>query len=199
MLSESLPVVGSMNIVGIYYTAEDALEKIVQHNPDVILMDLHLPNMSGIECTRRILEILPDAKIMILTADIESDTVFQALMAGALGYIIKSERITELASAISFLHEGGSPMTPLIAAKVVEKLQKAKKKPARQEDELTERENTILTLLRKEFSYRNIAEQLYISELTLKTHLQHIFMKLHVHSREEAIQMAEHNANNITQ
>lgn len=167
-------------------TAEEALRTIPPLRPDIVLMDIFLPRMSGIECTARLKEVLPETQIIILTAMDDQELVFMALEAGADGYLLKRTKPSELRSALLNVASGGAPMTSQIARRVIESFrQKAK---AREESvRLSVREEQILLLLSQGYSNKLIAGKLDLSVDTVCSHLKHVFTKLHVNSRTEAV------------
>ncbi len=175
--------------------SEEALERIPEKVPEVILMDINLPGMNGIECTRILKEKYPETQIMICSVYDDDDNVFNALEAGATGYIIKSAAGEKLLTSIRELYNGGSPMSSSIARKVVARFQSAKpqnsavqntEKPT-QDYSLTSRENEILDLLAQGFRNKEIAEKCFVSVNTIRTHVYNIYEKLHVNSRIEAL------------
>lgn len=166
-------------------TAEEALEKLPALKPDVILMDLNLPQMSGIECIRRVKEHLPATPVIVLTVYEDSEHIFRALKAGACGYLLKRSEPEEVLDAIKDAAAGGSPMSSQIARRVVLSFHEPIKGP--NEVKLTERENEILSCLANGFANKEIADKMNISVPTVRTHLRHIYEKLHVRSRTEAI------------
>jgi DNA-binding NarL/FixJ family response regulator len=170
---------------GAYASAEEALREIPVSLPDVVLMDIHLKGMSGITCVARLRSILPRLQILMLTRFEESDTIFQALRAGASGYLVKNIPPAELVQAIEQVHAGGAPMSMQIARKVISHFQAIPTAPDGLES-LTQKEQEVLRLLAKGRLQKNIAETLGISVNTLRTHLRSIYEKLHVHSRAEA-------------
>jgi DNA-binding NarL/FixJ family response regulator len=167
-------------------SGEEALRVIPQHQPNVVLMDIYLPRMSGIECTARLKAVLPQVQIVILTAMDDQELVFLALEAGADGYLLKRTKPSELRAALLDVLAGGVPMTSQIARLVIESFrQKAK---ARDESsELSFREEQILQLISQGYSNKMIAEKLQVSIDTVCTHLRRVFVKLHVSSRTEAV------------
>ncbi len=167
-------------------TAEEALRVIPEVLPDVVLMDIFLPRMSGIECVGRLKELLPQLRIVILTAMNDEELVFMALEAGADGYLLKRTKPADLRAALLDVLNGGAPMTSEIARRVVESF----RLKARTRDEslhLSVREEQILLLLSKGHSNKMIADRLEISVDTVCHHLKHVFEKLHVSSRTEAV------------
>ncbi len=166
--------------------AEAALVEIPTANPDVVLMDINLPGMSGIECVPRLRQALPSAKIIMLTVFEEGEHVFKALSAGAFGYLVKSIRPARILEAIREVHAGGSPMSGHIARKVVQSFQ-ARAKACAETDSLSARELEVLQSLSKGHTYKQIAGDLGISLATVRTYIQRIYEKLHVHSHAEAV------------
>ena len=166
--------------------AEEALAEIPRLKPDVVLMDVHLPGESGIACTAQLKEKLPGVQIIIVTVYRDHEMIFQALQAGACGYLLKRSSPEELLKAISEVLSGGAPMTGEIARLLVEAFQK---KPAAQVsgDGLTQREYEILALLSEGLSNKEIADRVKISYDTVRAHLRHIYEKLHVRGRTEAV------------
>lgn len=166
-------------------TSEEALQKIPRLLPDVVLMDIHLPRMSGVDCTRRLKELCPGLQILILTVYEDNDRVFGALKAGASGYLLKRADPAEILQSISEVKQGGAPMSSQIARRVVQSFRETAH-PVRAE-KLSQREEEILQHLAKGYSTKEIADRLSVSVNTVRTHLQHIYEKLHVRSRTEAI------------
>jgi DNA-binding NarL/FixJ family response regulator len=167
-------------------TGEEALRIIPQEQPDVILMDIFLPRMSGIECTARLKALLPQAQIVILTAMDDQELVFMALEAGADGYLLKRTKPSDLRTALLDVLGGGAPMTSQIARRVIESFRRKAK--ARDESvRLSVREEQILVLLSQGYSNKLIADKLELSIDTVCSHLKHVFEKLHVSSRTEAV------------
>lgn len=169
-----------------YGSAEAALRQIPSYKPDVVLMDIQLPGMSGIECVERLKERDPALQVMMLTVYADDEKVFKSLVAGATGYILKRTPPAELLEAIQDLHEGGSPMSDQIARKVVEAFQEMGKS-SKEVENLTERELEILSMLAKGYQDKEIADKFFLSVKTVRTHLRNIYQKLHVRSRTEAV------------
>ena len=170
---------------GTFADAETGLEFLTDNPADIVLMDIHLPVMDGIECVRQLKSVHPEMQFIMCTIFRDDDSVFNALKAGATGYLLKNDDPGIIVDAIRELHAGGSPMTPQIARRVLESF----KRPAVNEDIhlLTNRETEMLGLLAKGFRYKEIAEKLFISTATVRTHIYNIYQKLHVQSRTDAI------------
>jgi len=167
-------------------TGEEALRVIPEIKPDVVLMDIFLPRLSGIECTARLKQSMPELRIVILTAMNDEELVFMALEAGADGYLLKRTKPSELRSALLDVLGGGAPMTSEIARRVIESF-RLKAKTRDESLHLSVREEQILVLLSKGHANKAIADRLEISVDTVCHHLKHVFEKLHVSSRTEAV------------
>lgn len=165
---------------------QTAMRKIPPLAPDVIIMDIHLPDGSGIAATAKFRELLPQTLIMMYTVYEESEQIFQALEAGAHGYLLKRTSPESLLRAVREIKDGGVPMTGEVARKVIQSFQR-KRLLVEDAERLTPREEGILELLSKGYRSKEIAEQLSISYLTVATHLKNIYAKLHVQSRTEAV------------
>jgi len=165
-------------------SAEDALKQIPLAAPDVVLMDINLPRLSGIECTARLKAQFPDLQILIVTVHGDNDRVFAALQAGASGYLLKRASSAELLEAARDVTRGGAPMTGEIARKVIASFRRPATASA--DARLTPREEEILVLLTQGYANKEIADRLAVSFDTVRTHLCHIYQKLHVRSRTEA-------------
>jgi DNA-binding NarL/FixJ family response regulator len=169
-----------------YSSAEKALPGILKNKPDVVLMDINLPRMSGIECTRQLKARQPGLPIMVLTVYDDDEKIFESLKAGASGYLLKKTPPAKILEAIVELYNGGSPMSSRIARKVVQTFQ-AIGTSSEETENLSKREHEILFYLAKGYRYKEIAEALFISIETVRTHLRNIYEKLHVRSRSEAV------------
>lgn len=169
-----------------YSSAEAALKGLPADKPDVVLMDINLGGMNGIECVERLKAQAPEMQILMLTVYEDTDQIFKALEAGATGYLLKRSSPTTLLQAIREIHAGGSPMSSSIARKVVASFQKTKKDGQKQVH-LSPREEMVLDCLSKGLTYKAIADQLGISIDTIRTYLRRIYEKLHVQSRTEAV------------
>jgi DNA-binding NarL/FixJ family response regulator len=167
-------------------TAEEALEKIPELFPDVVLMDIHLPVVSGVECTRRLRDICPLMRILILTVYEDNEHIFGAMKAGASGYLLKRADPPDILHAIEEVKLGGAPMSRQIASRVVGFFHE----PVRdtfKDDKLSAREEEILQALSKGYSNKEISSHLSISVTTVNAHLRNIYEKLHVRSRTQAV------------
>lgn len=170
-----------------FANGEEALRFIPTLRPDVVLMDINLPGMSGIECTRLLRETIPRQQVLILTVYEDSDRIFEALEAGASGYLLKRTSPEQLLEAIVEVRNGGSPMTSEVARKVVQSFRRPARSSVAEEAKLTPREEEVLKLLAKGYITKEISDQLGIAFYTTQTHLKNIYEKLHVRSRTEAV------------
>jgi DNA-binding NarL/FixJ family response regulator len=169
-----------------YGNAEDALKNLPQVRPDVVLMDINLPGMNGVECVRQLKQLLPQTQVMMLTVYEDTENIFNALAAGANGYMLKRTSSKELLEAIHDVQRGGSPMTMHIARKVVQSFQKTAA-TAHPTENLSEREQQVLDLLSQGLMYKEIADKLAISYETVHTYIRRIYEKLQVRTRTEAV------------
>ena len=172
--------------VGAFGSAEEALREIPGRMPEVVLMDINLPGMDGVQCVRRLSALLPKAHILMLTVHQDSDTIFDSLEAGASGYLLKPVRAAELLAAVKDVFAGGAPMTSNIARKVVQSFKRADPTTDEQR-QLTPRERDVLEHLARGCSYKEAADLMGISYSTVHTHVEHIYEKLHVQSRAQAV------------
>ena len=166
---------------------ESALAQLPALRPDVVLMDIRLPGLSGIECVRRLKAVLPGVQIVMLTVFEDEERVFDALAAGATGYLVKRTPPAEILAAIAEVRRGGSPMSSAIARKVVQAFQHSRRSAPGGALELSPREQEILTLLARGLRYKEVADQLGIALDTVRSHIRRIYEKLHVTSRTEAV------------
>jgi DNA-binding NarL/FixJ family response regulator len=166
-------------------TAEEALEAIPRHQPEIVLMDIQLPKLSGIECTAQLKRLLPSLHIIMVTVYEDTERIFRALRAGACGYLLKRCTPEELISAVREVRQGGAPMSREIARKVIASFREPLKAAAEVE-ELSPREHEILELLAQGFPNKEIAHRVGINDGTVRWHLRHVYDKLHVRSRTEA-------------
>jgi two-component system, NarL family, response regulator LiaR len=174
-----------IEVVGEAKNGEEAVAKALQLQPDVILMDLEMPVMDGIEAIRRITASRPEARVLVLTSFATDDKVFPAIKAGALGYLLKDSSPDELIRAIRQVHRGESSLHPTIARKLLQEMSRPSQKPPT-EDPLTDREVEVLKLVAQGRSNQEIADELVISEATVRTHVSNILGKLHLASRTQA-------------
>ncbi len=178
----------NFKVIGDFESCELAIPKLEELAPDVVFMDINLPGMNGIEGIKIIRKQFPEIAIIVVTVNEESNYVFEALCAGAVGYITKVSGKQKILEALEQLDQGGAPMSIKIARMVVESFQEKKL------NELSDRENEVLTLLAKGKSYASIGDALNVSVNTIKTHVRNIYEKLHVTSKEEVIKVYN-NAN----
>jgi DNA-binding NarL/FixJ family response regulator len=170
-------------------SAEEALRELPKHEPDIVLMDIQLPGQSGIECTAQLKQLLPATKIIMVTVYGEPERIFQALRAGACGYLLKRCKPEELVAAIREVREGGAPMSREIARHVITYFQQTPAPPSAPAEiaELSPREREILELVAQGFADKEIADKIGVRHGTVRWHLQHVYEKLHVRSRTEAV------------
>lgn len=176
----------SLGRIRAYASAEEAIAAMPQEPPDVALVDINLPGMNGIACVERLKRALPALQILMLTTYEESELIFESLRAGASGYLLKKAIPRQLVAAIEELQAGGAPMSISIARKVVEHFRPDSRRAPSEVDTLTPREQEILALLAEGCLYKEIADRLAITLGTVRTHMQHIYEKLHVQSRTAA-------------
>lgn len=177
------------NILDTFKTAEDAVIALPELKPDIVIMDISLPGMNGIECIRQVKPKSPETQFMMFTVYENDEKVFEALKAGASGYLLKNTGLVQLIESLKELYNGGSPMSANIARKLVNVFRNTEKENQPVES-LSQRENEILQLLSKGLLYKEIADQLRISVSTVRQHIHHIYEKLHVQNRTEAINKA---------
>jgi DNA-binding NarL/FixJ family response regulator len=175
----------TLRLAGDYPDAETALKEIPNRAPDVVLMDINLPGMKGVECVRQLKTILPRVQFLMLTIYEDSDSLFNSLKAGASGYLLKRTASARLIEAIQDVHAGGSPMTPQLARRVVQFFSK----PAGNASlsRLAPGEKEFLEQLAKGYAYKEIADRMNISIDTVRSYVRTVYEKLHVHSRTEAV------------
>jgi DNA-binding NarL/FixJ family response regulator len=176
----------SIDCIATCPTGEEALEIIPGNIPDIVLMDIHLPGISGIECVRKLKPGLSFTQFMMCTVYEDNESVFDSLCAGATGYLLKNSPPSKITEAIIDLYHGGSPMSSVIARKVIEAFRPAVEQN-KDVEKLTNREREMLDLLAKGYRYKEIADRLSISFETVRTHIHNIYEKLHVQSRTEAL------------
>ena len=176
-------------VLNTFKSAEEAIDDLPAIKPDIVIMDINLPGMNGIECIRRIKDKSPNTQFMMFTVYENDEKVFEALKAGASGYLLKNTGLVQLIESLKELYNGGSPMSANIARKLVTLFRTGQKETTNLEI-LSNRENEILQLLSKGLLYKEIADQLGISVSTVRQHIHHIYEKLHVQNRTEAINKA---------
>ena len=172
--------------VGSYRDGEEALARIGREIPDVVMMDINLPKMNGIECVRKLKTLVPSAQILMLTVYEDSDKIFDSLLAGASGYLLKRTPQTEILEAIADVHRGNSPMSGHIARKVVQYFNQ-RGSADKEIEKLSKREREVLEHLAQGIPYKEIGDVLSLSIDTVRMHIKGIYSKLHVHSRGEAV------------
>ncbi|MFN3404506.1 MAG: response regulator [Cytophagaceae bacterium] len=174
-------------VINTYPNCENAIPQIQKDLPHLILMDIDLPGINGVEGTKRIKKIIPEVLILMITVIEDNETVFEALCAGAIGYLSKSAEEKRILHAITDAFSGGAPMSSNIAKKVVESFHRNFNTP------LTDRETEVLTLLSENKSYADISTLLFITKDTVKFHIRNIYQKLQVNNKADAIEMANKN------
>lgn len=172
--------------VGVWRSGEEAVAKVPAFRPDVLLMDIHLPGMSGIEATRRLKAELPELLVIMVTVYADHDKIFDALKAGACGYLLKCSTPEEVRQALVDVRKGGAPMSPEIARRVVETFHQPLPKEGEEALKLSRRETELLDLLSAGLSNKEIADQMALSVETVRAYLKRIYEKLHVRSRTQA-------------
>ncbi len=190
-------VLGTEDDIEVVAEAEnsaDAIARAEELAPDVVLMDVRMPKVNGIEAARRIREVLPSTKILMLTVSDEEDDLYEAIKAGANGYLLKEISVEEVASAIHAVMQGQSLISPSMASKLLNEFNSLARMAAEREQlpapVLTARELEVLKLVARGLSNKEVADELYISENTVKNHVRNILEKLHLHSRMEAVMYA---------
>jgi DNA-binding NarL/FixJ family response regulator len=176
----------ALKLIGDYPNAETALKDIPRRAPDVVLMDINLPGMNGVECVRQLKSTAPGVEFLMLTVYEDSDSLFNSLKAGASGYLLKRTASARLLEAIRDVYEGGSPMTPQLARRVVQYFSKAASSES-PVSHLTPGEREFLDQLANGYAYKEIADRMKISIDTVRSYVRTVYEKLHVHSRTEAV------------
>jgi DNA-binding NarL/FixJ family response regulator len=175
-----------IRVVADYADAKSALADVARHKPDVVLMDVNLPEMDGVQCVRLLKALLPAVHVLMLTVHDDNDSLFNSILAGADGYLLKDTVPSRLLAAIREVCSGGSPMTPQIARRIVQRFRKNDPDPMNIEN-LTPREMEVLKQLALGNQYKEISDSLGISLDGIRFHIRGIYNKLHVHSRTEAV------------
>jgi len=191
ILAEWVDQTGGFKCVGQHASVEEALERLPGEKPSVVLMDINLPGMSGIEGVRRLKSMLPDAQFLMLTVYEDADHVFEALAAGATGYLLKQTPRNELLASIQDVYAGGSPMTSNIARRVVQAFYR-EDAAVPESAKLSPREREVLELLARGYLYKEIMDLLHVSRGTLNTYVRRTYEKLHVRSRSQAVAKFSH-------
>ena len=185
-LAAQIGQTSGFSCIGSYRDGEQALLSIGKEAPDVVMMDINLPKMNGIECVRRLKKLVPSTQILMLTVYEDSDKIFDSLLAGASGYLLKRTPQAEILEAIADVHRGNSPMSGHIARKVVQYFNQ-RGSAEKEIEKLSKREHEVLDHLAQGIPYKEIADVLSLSIDTVRMHIKGIYSKLHVHSRGEAV------------
>ena len=188
-LKNFISLSSDFKILDTFKTAEEAIGSLPELKPDIVIMDISLPGINGIECIRQVKPKSPKTQFMMFTVYENDEKVFEALKAGASGYLLKNTGLVQLIESLKELYIGGSPMSANIARKLVNVFRNTEKENEPVES-LSQRENEVLQLLAKGLLYKEIADQLRISIATVRQHIHHIYEKLHVQNRTEAINKA---------
>jgi DNA-binding NarL/FixJ family response regulator len=194
-VKENIASFDHVELLFIAPNGKELLQKIPGNIPDVILMDINMPVMNGIEATQKVKHHFPGIKIIMLTVFDEEEKIFESIIAGASGYLLKDEKPAKIMEAVQDAMEGGAPMSSAIATKALQMIrgQKAEIVPEKNDFNLSKREIEIMELISKGDNYSQIAEKLFISPNTVRKHIENIYSKLHVHNKVEAIQVATRN------
>ncbi|MGY6522990.1 MAG: response regulator [Mongoliitalea sp.] len=186
-ISSMVGLSGSMELLGAFSHANEVVGQVKFTNPDLILMDIEMPGINGIEATRLVKKVSPSVYVLIMTVFDDSENVLQAIKAGASGYLLKKHIASRLFDAVEEILEGGAPMSPAVAKLVIQSMQKS---PASSDYGLTDREKDVLISLSKGNSFKMIAADCKISIDTVRTHIKRIYEKLQVHCQTEAVSKA---------
>jgi DNA-binding NarL/FixJ family response regulator len=186
ILAEWISRAKGFRCVSEHGSAESALAHLPKEPPEIVLADINLPGMNGIECVRQLKLAMPETQFLMLTVYEDSDHIFSALAAGASGYLLKRTTREGLLAALADIHVGGSPMSSHVARKVVQSYQRSEPDPVEQA-KLSQREREVLGLLARGYAFKEVSDALGISVTTVGTHIRHIYEKLHVHSRAQAV------------
>jgi len=192
ILAEWIGNADSFECVGVHESAETALASLPREKPSVVLMDINMPGLSGVECVRRLKPQMMDTQFVMLTVYEDPDHIFTALSSGASGYLLKRTPRAQLLAAVKDVYCGGSPMSSNIARKIVQSFQRFNSDLPSESDNLSPREREVLELLARGYLYKEIAGLLDISMTTVNTHITRIYQKLHVRSRAQAIAKLTH-------
>jgi DNA-binding NarL/FixJ family response regulator len=194
-VKENVSSFDNVELLFVVPNGKELIQKIAEQKPDLILMDINMPVMDGIEATQKVKHHFPDIKIIMLTVFDEEDKIFQSIIAGASGYLLKDEKPGKILEAIEDAMAGGAPMSSVIATKALKLIrgQKSEVIPDKNDFNLSKREIEILELISHGDNYHQIAEKLFISPNTVRKHIENIYSKLQVHNKVEAIQVANRN------
>lgn len=197
-LRETLATFPDVELLFIAQNGKDLLQKLSQQTPDMILMDINMPVMNGIEATQKVKHHFPDIKIIMLTVFDEEEKIFESILAGAIGYLLKDEKPAKLMDALTEAMEGGAPMSSSIALKTLQFIRNKKvdaesKSIPAADFGLSDREVGILKEIAAGKNYQEIADSLFISPKTVRKHIENIYRKLQVHNKIEAVQLAQKN------
>ncbi|RDB07094.1 response regulator transcription factor [Runella aurantiaca] len=199
-IGQNLALFEEVEIVFKAVNGQDALHKVSNHPTDIILMDIDMPEMDGIAATRSIKELHPAVKIIMLTVFDREDKIFEAIKAGATGYLMKDERPSRIVAAMEEVMEGGAPMSPIIALKTLQILRNQSVESVKIQSvmsptafDLSEREVEILEKIAEGLTYQQIGDKLFISAKTVRKHTENIYLKLHVHSKLDAVKIGQKN------
>lgn len=192
ILAEWIRSTEGFECVGVHADAETALALLPKEKPSVVLMDINMPGMSGVECVRRLKPQMMDTQFVMLTVYEDPDHIFTALSSGASGYLLKRSPRAQLLAAVKDVYAGGSPMSSNIARKIVQSFQRFNSNLPSEQDNLSPREREVLELLARGYLYKEIADLLGIGIPTVNTHIHRIYEKLHVRSRAQAIAKLTH-------
>ena len=190
-LRSLLATAPDIEVAGEAATGHEAIRVAATAQPDVVLMDVNMPRTSGIEATRRLAQAMPSTRVLMLTVSDEEDDLYEAIKAGATGYLLKEISIEEVADAVRAVMQGQTLISPSMASKLIQEFnnlsRRAEERQAVPAPHLTDRELEVLKLVARGLTNKDIGEQLYISENTVKNHVRNILEKLHLHSRMEAV------------
>ena len=194
-LKENISAFENVEVMFVASNGQEALQKLFSFTPEIILMDINMPVMNGIEATKRIKHQFPEIKIIMLTIFDDGDNLFNSILAGATGYLLKDEKPGKILDALEEAMEGGSPMSPVIATKSLQLIRgrKAEVSDAIEKYNLTKREIEILELTAKGETYSQIADKTFISPKTVRKHIENIYVKLQVHNKIDAVRLAIDN------
>ncbi|OFX61397.1 MAG: hypothetical protein A2046_04665 [Bacteroidetes bacterium GWA2_30_7] len=191
-LKENLSSFENVEVLFVASNGQEALQMLFSNIPDIILMDINMPVMNGIEATKRIKHQFPDIKIIMLTIFDDGDNLFNSILAGATGYLLKDENPGKILAAFEEAMEGGSPMTPVIATKSLQLIRGKNTNSEQKSNEfnLTKREIEILEFIAKGETYMQIADKIFVSPKTVRKHIENIYVKLQVHNKVDAVRLA---------